>query len=57
MVNWVWADFLSKVKNIIILLHKKFEKNPVHGLGDMMKNTFVAKLLLQEISQCACNSL
>jgi hypothetical protein len=38
MPNWVRLNFGQQVNAIIMLLHKKFQKNPHHRLGFMIKS-------------------
>jgi hypothetical protein len=37
ITNWVRLKFGQKVNDIIIILHKKFQKNPHHHFGVMIK--------------------
>jgi hypothetical protein len=38
ITNWVRLKFGQKINDIIIILHKKFQKNPHHRFGFMIKS-------------------
>jgi hypothetical protein len=47
ITNWVRLKFGQQVNDIIIILHKKFQKNPHHHFGFMIK--YLDMRLLQEM--------